>query len=349
MTYTGGRHSSRTFRTADHAAALALGVAVFAAWSAVAPAQQPAWDRVQERLSGARQMAEQAAEMAERQRDRVEEQIRQAEMGDAPADAAAEGDAASPAPSPEVEDALLNFGLEAEEGGAKDLFKEEQFVKMLGADPQFIYAAAGVADPMIFPPIRNEAIRNELWGRHEQLLQQAGLDPKRLGKSETGREPEPGQFNSALVMDAIGLLDQILNRVGDGLVGVTLVSQQKGMLEDLVQAPGLETGPTPPEGPAPTPVPEDPCELPGEIKSNLNGIVASGDQNALCLIGDYMVRLGETVPDYDNVRVVEINPGEVKFEVSGSCITAVEGVALKPNEESGFFGEGKGGRRRARR
>ncbi|MBI3735779.1 hypothetical protein HY256_04620, partial [Candidatus Sumerlaeota bacterium] len=223
----------------------------------------------------------------------------------------------------------VDMDKEVDDKGAKDLFSDPRFKAMLGENPRFVYDSVNVADPMIYPPVRNEAIKNELFMKADQLLKESGLNTKDPAKNPN--------FSKDLVQ-----------KTTETLLSVITITKDSRFTEEVnrkVREINLAaTGVHPPKG-TPTPSPVAPCELPEEVKANVRGIIAS-QTDPSCLIADYILKVGDTVPDYPNVKIISIAPGVITFEVScEGNKTKTSEVTLKPNEEVGFFGGNLGGRR----
>lgn len=306
---------------------------------------QPAWKKVREKIGGSESKTETAA-AAPAAGESAEAASESAEPGPAisesvPASAAgvagapstmgeADGEDASAGESGEVgEDGEVldvvglagpevNLGEEAEESGSKSLFQDPKFVKMLGESPTFIYDAAERPDPMVFPPVRNAAIAAELFEKAKQLAEQAGVGKK-------GRKEEDKPIDIVLVDQAIEILRRVIK-----LKDVRFTTDADIRIKELLAAKGDVN----PEGAAPDKAEE--VTLPGWIKSNTRAFV-SLSSTPICLVGDEAVRIGEKVPNYDNVVVIGIDDEGVTYEVSGATKRITEKVSVEPYDTTGFW------------
>lgn len=322
-----------------------------------AHSQESAIDRIKARLnksgtvspSEARAAANEASAAAEANRLRTEAAVKAAETGEDPGIAVADsvdGAIIDPETAPmeeEVEEldadlpslAGMDFGSETEEAGVADIFKDPLVIGDL-SEGAFIYESAGIPDPMVFPQIRNDTIFSELWARHEVLLKEAGIK-----NTKDFDRVDRATLDVAKVEEAIQLLGRV-KEMNDSRFDEQLDSQVKA-LQGLMSAPpppseGSKKG----DGP-PVPSPTEPCPLPEQIKAELRFVIATGDDTAYCLIGDYMVRVGDPVPDFPEVRPISIQEGKVIFEInSPGCIPSTEEVSISPTLDEGFFGKYSG-------
>jgi hypothetical protein len=71
-------------------------------------------------------------------------------------------------------------------------------------------------------------------------------------------------------------------------------------------------------------------ELPGWVKENTTGVIVTpGD--AVCLVGDFVLRRGEPIPAYPEVKVATITPTTVTYVVQDEKFE----VVLKHDEVAG--------------
>lgn len=336
--------------------AIALLALLCVSGSRPAHSQESAIDRIKARLnkpasispSEAKAAADDAAAAADANRARTEAAVKAAEAGEDPGMAISDGadgvildsetstigeeedDTESDPDLPSV--AGMEFGSESEETGVKDIFTDASLKDEL-YENAFIYQSAGIPDPMVFPQIRNDTIFSELWAKHENILKEAGIrDPKALKQGD--------RSNLDLDLAKIGEALEVLARIkemNDPRFDEQLNAQIKLVTALTTSVPvGPHDGGTTPTQPVGT----APCPLPDQLRSQLSFVIATGDENAYCLIGDYMVRAGETVPEFDEVRVISIAPGKVIFEINAAgCIPSTEEVNISPTLDEGFFGK----------
>ncbi len=231
----------------------------------------------------------------------------------------------------------VDVGQEVDEGSVVSIFSDPKFLAMLGQNPKFVYEAVNVPDPMVFPPVRNEAIKNELWLKADTILREAGLDLKKMGK---GMIIPPAA--KPKIQEAIEVIQSVSKFTSNDPRYIEPIAKRTAELSKLIEAPP----PTTPGVVAPVDVP---CDLPNEIRANVRGIVASS-QKPVCLVGDFILAVGESIPDFPNVKIGAINPGQIVFEVDCKGTEAKKfPITVRPNEEVGFFGGSlTGGRRRGR-
>jgi hypothetical protein len=181
----------------------------------------------------------------------------------------------------------INLGSEADERTTKtlDLFQDPSVMRMLGETPRFVYDAADRPDPMIFPPVRNAAIFAELSLRAEKLMEENKL------------------------VDAVVLYDRIvkledpryLAQARDKRAAIMAMIEESQRPADIVLEMPVEVV----------------IELPAWVSENTKGVIAGdGGSASICLVGDSLLKAGDVVPSYPNVRVVEITKEKVVYEIS---------------------------------
>jgi len=210
----------------------------------------------------------------------------------------------SPAPTPQPQrieatveqlEELINAPEEAQLGREVDenlnqpfaLFNDKKRIEdLLGDNPSYVYIPSGT-DPMIVPWIRNRVMAAELVSEAAEL--------KSTGKYQ----------------DALDKVNLVLERFGDS-DSVDKARKLKQELEMLASSPG--------ETPR-LPVPTDPTPptLPIWIPENTRGVVydVNDPANSSVLIGEYILRAGETIPSYPGIKVVAIGRSEVTLDYQG--------------------------------
>ena len=172
----------------------------------------------------------------------------------------------------------FNLGKEYEEKGTiSNLFDNPEVLRMLGDDPRFVYAANDRPDPMVFPPIRNAAIYTELKTEADDLV-------------EAGK-----------LAEAVGLLGKILS-----LNDRRFIRDTQLMMAELNAKLGLATQ---------ADVEVVLVDLPGWVRDNTRGVMYDAVR-PLCLVGDYLLEIGDVVPDFPGVRIAGITQQRVTYQVS---------------------------------
>lgn len=175
----------------------------------------------------------------------------------------------------------INFGKEYQEtGSVRDLFTDAEVLRMLGDNPRFVYASINTPDPMIFPPVRNAAMYIELTYDAEALL-------------------EAGEFGKAvkLYRKVLALGDprysaEMRNKIAK-------LNAEIGASAVALEAPDL-----------------DDIQLPTWISDNTNGVLYTED-DPMCLIGDFLLHVGDELPNYPQVKVTRVGKQSVTFQVAG--------------------------------
>ena len=178
----------------------------------------------------------------------------------------------------------FDLGLESDENQAlfaTDLFKKTEVRRMLGDEPRFIYDPADRPDPMLLPWVRNAAIYNELSNEaallteNEQFEQAIALYQRIQQLGEPQYTFEANQKLTEIAMMQQGLADEVLLAFQSGVVNI---------------------------------------ELPPWINNNTNGVILSEDYD-LCLVGEYVLREGDTLPNHPDVIVAAINDRQVTYRI----------------------------------
>lgn len=175
----------------------------------------------------------------------------------------------------------INFGKEYEEvGSVRDLFTDAEALRMLGDNPRFVYASISAPDPMIFPPVRNAAMYTELTYDAEALI-------------------EAGEFGKA-----VRLYKMVLD-LGDPRYSAEMrneiakLNAEIGATAVVLEASDL-----------------DDVQLPTWISENTNGVLYAKD-DPMCLIGDFLLHVGDELPNYPQVKVTRVGKQSVTFQVAG--------------------------------
>ncbi len=196
---------------------------------------------------------------------------------------------------------LINAPAEARLGREVDepdqpfaLFQDKDRVdELLGKDPRYVYIPAG-SDPMIVPWVRNRVMAEELVAEAKELMAGGKYD-EALGKVKTVLE----RFSDAET-EAVGEARRMRERLD------TLIAERNEVAE--VGEISLEV----PAGPQPV--------LPAWIPENTKGIifdVKDPDQSTV-LIGEYILKVGDSIPSYPGITVYEIKKGMVTLDYQGT-------------------------------
>lgn len=192
-----------------------------------------------------------------------------------------------------AEDAkAVSLGRECDENEAllaTNLFKSKDMRRLLGDEPRFIYNPEERPDPMIVPWVRRAAIYKEL---------------SSLADSFTGL----GQFDKAveLYQRILQLDDPRYNaEVHAKLTAIAEKQNAKAMA--VMQASH--------------PV-EERIDLPPWIHDNTTGVIVSPGRE-MCLVGEYMLHIGDTVPNYPDVRVATISQHKVTYQIRNRSFEVV--------------------------
>lgn len=177
----------------------------------------------------------------------------------------------------------LNLGLEAQEGGTNpQLFEDPQVLRMLGDNPRFIYDANNRPDPMVFPPVRNAAIHGELTLVAEKLEAEGNLREAALTYQQIVNLEDP-----RFMAEARQKVSQLITMIDASEIPKEITEQPVVILADL----------------------------PSWVPENMSGIIFNGD-DSMVLIGDLMLRNGESLANYPDVTVHKIYKDRVVFAMN---------------------------------
>jgi len=200
---------------------------------------------------------------------------------------------------------------EMDETPALNIFADPTIVKRIlyGRKP-FRYNAKGRPDPMIIPWVRVEVLSTEHIAQARQYLKEA----------ETLTDPEARKKRYMLAIEELDRVIQMNPTSKYGKEARALRNQVRALITKI-----------PPPGATPTPVKTKPPELPPWVVANTKAIIydQSPKHNHLVLVGDSVLRLGDTVPKYPGVKLVEINRDSVVYEFKGIRIPVIVEVPIK--------------------
>lgn len=184
-------------------------------------------------------------------------------------------------------DTAPSLGSELEETTsslAVNLFQDPEIRKLLGDNPRFVYDPAGKSDPMVVPWVRRAAIIKELMARADKELE--------AGKADR----------------AVSIYKRILDmRDQRFFAAVQLKLSELAKLEqvdaaNLVKAQALQSA-------------SEKVDLPVWVHENTVGVLLDkkGGRGALCLVGEYMLHIGEAIPNYPEITVGAIGEKSVTY------------------------------------
>lgn len=185
----------------------------------------------------------------------------------------------------------LNLGLESEENEellATNLFKNGEIRRLLGDEPRFIYDPADRPDPMVAPWVRRAAIYKELSATAEALTTQGEYD-KAVAVYQRILQLNDPRFNGAVHAK----LTAIAERQNAAAMAAV---QAQTQVEHI--------------------------ELPAWIHDNTTGVIISPGRD-MCLVGEYMLRLGDSVPNYPEVKISQIAPSKVVYQIRNQTFEVV--------------------------
>jgi len=173
----------------------------------------------------------------------------------------------------------INLGKESDEpSSTRRLFEDPNVLRLLGDHPRFIYDAESRPDPMIFPPVRNAAIYTELSLEADKFV--------REGKLAAALE----NYKKIMDLHDRRFIVEVRNKIAD--LQASLYMQSDIPMEEAVKA-----------------------ELPMWVSDNTRGVLFDALQ-PMCLVGDFLLRVGDAVPNFPGVRVAAIDKQLVIFEVA---------------------------------
>lgn len=178
----------------------------------------------------------------------------------------------------------LDLGHESEETEAllaTNLFKKPDILRLLGNNPRFVYNPQERTDPMVVPWVRRAAIFKELSAQADKLM----ADKK---------------FDQAVVLyqRILQLNDQRFTPIAHAKL-VAIAEQQNAAALALLNS--AKTA-------------EPPVVLPPWVQDNTTGVIISRDRN-MCLVGNYMLHIGDSVPDFPDVKVAAIAQSKVVYRI----------------------------------
>lgn len=174
----------------------------------------------------------------------------------------------------------MNLGKESEESGiSRNLFDDPNVLRMLGEDPRFVYGSVKRPDPMIFPPTRNAAIYAELSLEAERAIEAGNLEAAAVA------------YKQILDLNDRRYSAEVRSKIAqiNAMLGAELAAASTD--EEII------------------------VELPSWVRENTRGVLFEEDE-PMCLVGDFLLKVGDEVPSYPNVRIGSIDKRQVTFSVS---------------------------------
>lgn len=186
------------------------------------------------------------------------------------------------------------LGRESDEAPQPGVFEKDKTILML--DPPFVYVPAGLPDPLIIPWVRDQVVFQEKMDEARKMLAE--------GKASR---------QVATIKKAIELLGSV-PPPPDQAASTALAALRSELAKEVakLEAPtNVDTGPSEPTQVVVT--------LPEPVRATTNGIILDRDNpnESMVVVGDYMLRPGQTVPRFPRVRVKAINKQSVIYEFSG--------------------------------
>lgn len=181
---------------------------------------------------------------------------------------------------------MIDLGQESDDQGdflATDLFRRPEIRQLLGDEPRFIYDSAQRPDPMVVPWVRRAAIYKELSARAKDAI-----------------DAEDFQSAAELYVRIINMNDERYNDVARACLAEIQAREQDVQMAavEALQAPEKE------------PV----IELPAWVADNTTGVIIEPG-SGVCLIGDFMLAEGQTLPNYPDVKIATIEQKRVVYQI----------------------------------
>jgi hypothetical protein len=193
-------------------------------------------------------------------------------------------------------DARLDLGKESDDTNltAVDLFHKPDMRRLLGDEPRFVYAPKDRPDPMLVPWVRNAAIFSEMNTAAELALKAGAIE------------------------QAIANYQRIL-----ALNDPRYTALVQGKLQEINNAKAAEAAKAANVG-----VVVANIELPSWVTENTTGVIDGGGEN-MALIGDDLVKVGQSIPRYPEIKVAQISGKKVVYQIQDKTFE----IELKPLEK----------------
>lgn len=177
----------------------------------------------------------------------------------------------------------IDLGLESEDDGllAVDLSDNPEMLRLMGDNPRFRYRAEKLPDPMLMPWVRNAAIHQELTDRADQMIEQ-------------------GRYDVAIecYKEILKLNDERFNAQARAVLSEIAGIQEDAQVEQMMALV----------------VAEEQIELPAWVNDNTTGVIIGPGTN-LCLVGEFMLNEGDTLPNYPDITIASIQSKQVVYQI----------------------------------
>lgn len=191
--------------------------------------------------------------------------------------------------------ARIDLGREADEDPNVDrpnIFDDPKIRKMLGKDPDFIYSAEGLRDPMLVPWVRQMAIFKELVAEADELIA-----AEKYAEAKKLYDRLLAFRDDRFMNELLGKVDRLERLIAEK----TEIERQSAMNAGL----SIDLSEDEPEP-----------ELPSWISDSTNGVlVGENGRNPLCMVGEAILHEGDSVPGYSHVKVAKITKKKVTYQI----------------------------------
>jgi len=177
-----------------------------------------------------------------------------------------------------------DLGLEAEDNDtqlATNLFKKPEIRRLLGDSPRFIYDPEDRPDPMLVPWVRRSAIFKELSDLADANLQKGSMDQA-----------------VAVYQKILAMNDPRFTMLAQAKLAEIAQKQNKAAVDASKAAKAVE----------------EKVELPAWVQDNTSGVIIQPGSEQ-CLVGEFMLRVGETLPNYPEIRIASIQEKTVTYQI----------------------------------
>jgi hypothetical protein len=175
----------------------------------------------------------------------------------------------------------INLGKESQDTGVlTNLFEDPNVLRLLGDEPRFVYRAVNMPDPMLFPPVRNAAIYAELTLEAQNLIERGQLEEAQERYVRI-LELDDRRYN----LEMRNKIEQLNRRIGRERVAI------QGNVEPEVR-------------------------LPPWVRQNSRGILYE-ENDPMALVGDFVLRVGDVVPSFPDVKIESISKHSIRYNVAG--------------------------------
>lgn len=186
------------------------------------------------------------------------------------------------------------IGREIDEKPVDDKFNAPGGPELLRENPPFVYVPANLPDPLIIPWVRDQVIFQEKMDEARRLLAE-GLSSKALPTIKQAQD--------------------LLNTVPpppDAAAAEELAAARMEIARAVSALTAVSEGDTGPIEVKPAPV----INLPEPVRATTNGVIVDRENpnESMVIVGDFMLRPGQTVPKFPTVRVKSVGKQAVVYE-----------------------------------